>query len=170
MAVVTLNKRRQTSQTINLKRRGPQIFVAHCQISKKLLDDIKNVIEEERVVPFIAQEQCAGKQTDSVFQAINGSHAFFGILTKNAFKNNSVRDWILFETGIAKALWMNVSPDSYKYRTFFWKDVSLKLSESPINSITDFKSFNLKSKKTKDMMLNEMRTIAYNISILNMMN
>jgi hypothetical protein len=170
MAVVTLDKRRQTSQTINLKRRGPQIFVAHCQISNKLLEDIKNVIEREKVVPFIAQEQFVGKQTDSVVQAIKGSDAFFGILTKRAFSNHSVRDWILFETGIAKALWMNVSLDSYKYRTFFWKDVSLKLSESPITSITDFKSFNLKSKNMKDIMLDEMRTIAYNISILNMMN
>ena len=141
MAVVTLDKRRQTSQTVSLRRRSPQIFVAHCQISKKLLDDIKNVIEKEKVIPFIAQEQCVGKQMESVIQAIKGSDAFFGILTKKAFRSHSVRDWILYETGIAKALWMNVSPDSYKYRTFFWKDVSLKLSESPITSITDFKSF-----------------------------
>lgn len=170
MAVVEIERRpvRAVQGARVARRAPPQIFVAHTSISKKLLEDIKNVIKKEKVRPFIADhEQYGTNPAEKIAQAMRGSDALFVVLTKNALRKQSTRDWILFEIGLAKAMGKSPLKASMQRRIFVWKDVRVKLpKDSPLKMITDHRPLNARSKRSKDTMLDEMKTIARSISII----
>ena len=150
-------------------RRVPQIFICHSSLDKRLLADVEKIIRDENVEPFIANRKIFGKNpAEKVIQAMSNSVALFAVLTKNALKEQSTRDWIFFEIGLSKGMWKWLQPQVYfQYGVFGWKDVTISLpSDSPINMITDYKPLKPRSRKSKDEMLNDMKSIAKNLSIL----
>jgi hypothetical protein len=169
MAVSEINRRAQAIQAVRvIKRVTPQIFISHSSISKKLFESIKKVIESEKVKPFVAkQRRYKINLAEKVFQGINDSDALFAVLTKNTIKKPRTRDWILLEIGLAKGLWKNaVSKASSQYKVYVWKDVNLKIpKDSPLNIIEEYKTLKINSKKSRDVMLEEMKNIAHSISI-----
>ncbi|UCH02293.1 MAG: nucleotide-binding protein [Candidatus Bathyarchaeota archaeon] len=159
----------QELQAVRIKKREqPQIFIAHTLMSKKLLEKIIRIIKNEHVTPFIANQETNEKNpVERISQAINNSEAFFSVLTKNTLKRQSIRDWIFFEIGLAKGIWKKTSKFTHRYEIFVWKDIQIKLPyNNPIKVIADSKSINTRSKKSTDMMLEEMKAIARNISIV----
>ena len=171
MAVIEINRKVQAIEKVRIaKRVPPQIFIAHSSISKKLLENIKREIETEKVLTFIAnQERYKTNFAEIIVQAISNSDALFAVLTKKAFKKQSTRDWIYFEIGLAKGMWKKaVSKVSNQYKIYVWKDVTINIpNRSPINIIEEYKPLKINSKKSKDAMLDEMKSIAHNISMKN---
>ncbi|MCW4038298.1 MAG: toll/interleukin-1 receptor domain-containing protein [Candidatus Bathyarchaeota archaeon] len=171
MAVVELDRRRaRTVQVTRLTRRSPpQIFVAHTALSKALLARVESVITKENVRPVIAdQEPSKTNLAERITRAIGASDALFVVLTKNALRKPSTRDWILFEVGAARAMWKNLTSKVTKqYALFAWKDVKIKLpSDSPITQLAEYRPLNTRSNRSKDAMLDEMQSIARNISLV----
>lgn len=171
MAVIEIERRPvQAVQGARVARRAPpQIFVAHTAVSKTLLEDIQTVIKKENVRPCIADhEEYGTNPAEKITQAMRGSDALFVVLTKNALRKPSTRDWILFETGLAKAVLRTRSLQATMQRQIFvWKDVRIKLPrDSPLKMITDHRPLNARSKRSRDTMLDEMKTIARSLSIL----
>ena len=171
MAVVELDRRQvRTVQGTRLIRRSPpQIFVAHTALSKTLLERITRVIKKENVRPVIAdQEPSKTNLAERITRAIGASDALFVVLTKNALRKHSTRDWILFEVGAAQATWKHLtSKVTTQYALFAWKDVKIKLpSDSPIMQLAEYRPLNTRSNRSKDAMLEEMQSIARNISLI----
>ena len=160
MAVVTLKKRQ--AQAIRIGQREPQqICIAHCSISKKVLNDIKKTIRRANVKPFFAQEGTSS----TIVNGIENSEALFVILTKNSLIRKSVRDWIMFEIGLAEGLWNQSLRSIRQQKIFVWKDETVKLSkDSPIHILDKYRSLRMHSKRSKEAMLKDMNTIAQNIS------
>jgi hypothetical protein len=171
MAVVELNRRQvRAVQVARVTRRSPpQIFVTHTSISKTLLTRIESVIKKEDVRLVIAnQERSELNLMEKIARAIGASDALFVVLTKNALRKRSTRDWILFEVGVAKAIWKNLMAKVTKqYTIFAWKDVNLKLpSDGPIKLLAEYRPLNTRSKRSIDAMLDEMQSIARNLSLV----
>lgn len=171
MAVVELDRRQvRTVQVTRVTRRSPpQIFVAHTALSKALLIRIESVIKKENVRPVIAdQEPSKTNLAERITRAIGASDALFVVLTKNALRKHSTRDWIMFEVGAAKATWKNMTAKVTKqYTLFAWKDVNIKLpSDGPIKQLAEYRPLNTRSNRSKDAMLEEMQSIARNISLI----
>jgi len=127
------------------------------------------VIKNENVRPVIAdQEPSETNLAERITRAIGVSDALFVVLTKNALRKRSTRDWILFEVGIANAMWKNLMAKVTKqYTLFAWKDVKIKLpSDGPITLLAACRPLNTRSKRSKDAMLDEMQSIARNISFV----
>jgi hypothetical protein len=148
------------------KRTLPQIFIAHSSMSKKLQENIEKVIRNERVELFFADSTRPihddSRQIEEIIQAIRNSDAFFVILTKNALKKPSIRDWIFFEMGFARAMWRVLS----QYKMFVWIDATYSIpADTPLTYIKECKTFRINSKKSKDAMLEEMRSIARHLSM-----
>ena len=171
MAVVELDRRQvRTVQVTRLTRRSPpQIFVTHTALSKTLLTRIESVIKKENVRPVIAdKEPSKTNLAERITRAIGASDALFVVLTKNALRKHSTRDWILYEVGAAKATWKNLTSKVTKqYTLFAWKDVKIKLpSDGPIKQLAEYRPLNTRSNRSKDVMLEEMQSIARNISLI----
>ena len=171
MAVLELNRRQVRAVQVArvIRRSPPQIFVTHTSISKTLLTRIENIIKKENVRLVIAnQERSELNLMEKIARAIGASDALFVVLTKNALRKRSTRDWILFETGVANAIWKNLSAKVTKqYTIFAWKDVKLKLpTDGPIKLLAQYQPLNTRSKRSIDAMLNEMQSIARNISLV----
>jgi hypothetical protein len=168
MAVVELTERlSRPVQTVKLVRRtSPQIFLAHNSLSRKLVERIESTIEKENVRVFIADREHRGTDlVKHIVKAMSDSDALFAVLTKNAMRK-SIRDWMLFEMGLTKGVWNNLTPKvSSQYKIFGWKDSTIKLPKgSLIESISKFKDFKTRSIKSKDEMLKEMKLIAHDLS------
>jgi hypothetical protein len=171
MAVVELNRRqvRAVQVTRATRHSSPQIFVAHTVLSKTLLARIESVIKKENVRPVIAdQEPSKTNLAERITRAIGASDALFVVLTKNALRKRSTRDWILFEVGVATAMWKNLMAKVTKqYTIFAWKAVKIRLpSEGPIKQLAEYQPLNTRSNRSKDAMLDEMQSIARNISLV----
>lgn len=100
--------------------------------------------------------------------AMCASDAVFAILTENVLNEQSTRDWVFFEIGLAKGMWAkreNLQPTAYhQYKIFGWKDDKIKLSnDCPVNFITDY---DYRSLEPKNKMLNEMKSITKGLSLL----
>ena len=171
MAVLELNRRQvRAVQVVRVTRRSPpQIFVTHTSISKTLLTRIKSVIKKENVRPVIAnQERSELNLMEKIARGVGASDAIFVVLTKNTLRKRSTRDWILFEIGVANAIWKNlIAKVTKQYTIFAWKDVKLKLpTDGPIKLLAEYQPLNTRSKQSIDTMLNEMQSIARNISLV----
>lgn len=171
MAVIELPRRQvRAVQVARVTRRSPpQIFVTHTSISKTLLTRIESVIKKENVRLVIAnQERSKLNLIEKIARAVSGSDVLFVVLTKNALRKRSTRDWILFEVGVAKAIWKNLMAKVTKqYTIFAWKDVKLKLpNDGPIKLLAEYRPLNTRSKRSIDAMLDEMQSIARNISLV----
>jgi hypothetical protein len=171
MAVLELNRRQvRAVQVARVTRRSPpQIFVTHTSISKTLLKRIESVIKKENVRLVIAnQARSELNLMDKISRAVGVSDALFVVLTKNTLRKRSTRDWILFEVGVANAIWKNLTAKVTKqYTIFAWKDVKLKLpNDGPIKLLAEYQPLNTRSKRSIDAMLNEMQSIARNISLV----
>ena len=171
MAVIEINRAAQTTEQIRIaKRAPPQIFIAHSSISKNLLANIERAITAEKVQIFIANRVRPGaKMADKITQAIGNSDALFAILTKNTLKKQSTRDWIFFEVGLVRGMWKNaVFKTSSQKKIYVWKDVTLKIPNTdPIQIIEEYRSVQLNSKKSRNTMLAEMKSIAHVVSMKN---
>jgi len=138
-------------------------------ISKTLLTRIERVIKKENVRLVIAnQERSDLNLMEKIARAVGASDALFVVLTKNALRKRSTRDWIMFEVGVAKAIWKNLMAKVTKqYTIFAWKDVKLKLpNDGPIKLLAEYRPLNTRSKRSIDAMLDEMQSIARNISLV----
>jgi hypothetical protein len=171
MAVVELDRRqvRAVQVTRVTRRSPPQIFVTHTGLSKKLLTRIESVIKNENVRPVIADQQPSKVNlAERITKEIGASDALFVVLTKNALRKRSTRDWIMFEVGVAKAMWKNLMAKVTKqYTIFAWKDMKIKLpSDGPIKQFARYQPLNTRSNRSKDAMVDEMRAIARNISLI----
>jgi hypothetical protein len=171
VAVVEIERRpvRAVQGARVARRAPPQIFVAHTAVSRTLLGAIQNVIKKETVRPFIADHEDHGTNpAEKMTHGMRGSDALFVVLTKNALRRQATRDWILFEVGLARAVLRTRSaPATMPQQIFVWKDVRIKLPKtSPLKLITDHRPLNTRSKRSRDRMLDEMKTIARSLSIL----
>ncbi len=171
MAVLELDRRQvRAVQVARVTRRSPpQIFVTHTSISKTLLTRIESMIKKENVRLVIAnQERSDLNLMEKIARAVGASDALFVVLTKNALRKRSTRDWILFEVGVAKAIWKNLTAKVTKqYTIFAWKDVKIKLpNDGPIKLLAEYRPLNTRSKRSIDAMLDEMQSIARNISLV----
>lgn len=171
MAVVELDRDRvraiQAAQVA--QRMTPQIFFAHTSLSKRLLKKIGIAIKKGGVRPFIANLGGYGVDAvEGIIRAICASDALFVVLTKNALRRRFARDWVSFEIGLAGAAWRNLTAKTSKqYKIFGWKETGIRLSSSsPIKGVVDYKPINLRSKRSREAMLEEMRAIAQDISII----
>lgn len=162
------------SKPIFLGRKIPEIFICHSSLDEKLLEEIKITIERENVTPFLASEKIHGMNPmEKIMLSVFRCDALFAILTKNAILNQSTRDWIFFEIGLAKGMWMkeDMSTKNKKsrkvwkqYRIYGWKDPKIILPEgNPLKFITDYKPLIKRSRKSRDKMLEEMKEIAQEI-------
>jgi hypothetical protein len=136
-------------------------------MDQKLLQEIENTMKDKGVKPFIANKEIYGMNpVEKIILAIRNSDALFAILTKNALKNQCTRDWIFFEIGVAKGNWSNQEPVMCKqHKIFGWKDVTIELpDDSPVKMITDYRPLALRSRKSKNSMLEEMKFIAVDVS------
>jgi hypothetical protein len=150
-------------------KRVPQIFICHSSLDKTLLDEVESVIRNEKVEPFIANRKILGKNpVEKVIQAMSNSDALFAVLTKNALKDQSTRDWVFFEIGLAKGMWKNLERKVHRhYEVFGWKDVTISLpSDCPINLITDYRPLKPRSRKSRNEMLGGMKSITKDLSML----
>jgi hypothetical protein len=90
----------------------------------------------------------------------------FMIITKKALQRKTIRDWILFELGLARARWRpRIRGEVSQIPVFVWRDITLRLSkEQPLGLITETKRVQMNSKKSRETMLRDMQTIALNLS------
>lgn len=171
MAVVELDRRQvHAVQMERMARRSPpQIFVAHTALSKPLLTRIGSVITNANVRPILADhEPSETNLAERIVHAIGASDALFVVLTKNALRKESTRDWILFEIGVAKAMWKNFNTTVTSHNSIFaWKDVKITLSRNgPMKPLAEYRPLNPRSSRSKDAMLNEMQAIARHLSLV----
>jgi len=170
MTVIEINKQVQTIQPVRLpKQEPPQIFIAHCSLSKKLLENIERIIINEKIKPFMANQADYGtNMVEQIVQAVSNSEALFAILSISSFKKQSTRDWIFFELGVAKGIWKKtVSKISGSNKIYVWRDDRIKIPDlNLVKNITEHKLFKMNSKKSRDVMLEEMKTVARTISIM----
>jgi len=171
MAVVELDRRQVRAVQVErvTRRSPPQIFVAHTALSTALLTRIESVITNANVRPVIADhEPSEANLSERIVRAIGASDALFVVLTKNALRKGSTRDWIVFEVGVAKAMWKNsMAKVTTQYTIFAWKDVRITLpSDGPMKLLAEYRPLNTRSNRSKDAMLDEMQSIARNISLM----
>jgi hypothetical protein len=163
MAVITLKR---GAQTVGFGQRAvPQIFIAHSLISEKLLDEITSTLKQAQVNPLFA-EQLQNQPLYVIIQAVFQSDAMFMIITKKALQRKTIRDWILFELGLARARWRpRIRGEVSQIPVFVWRDITLRLSkEQPLGLITEIKRLQMNSKKSRETMLRDMKMIALNLS------
>jgi hypothetical protein len=163
MAVITLKRE---SQTVGFgQRAAPQIFIAHSIISDKLVDEIKVTLKQTQVNPLFA-EQIHNQPFSAIIQAMFQSDAMFMVVTKKAFQRKTIRDWILFEFGLARGRWRpRGGGETLQIPVFLWRDTALRLSkEQPLGMVPETKSVQLNSKKSRETMLRDMQVIAQNLS------
>lgn len=165
MAVTTL---RRDTQTVGFGQRvTPQIFVAHSTMSDRLVTLIKTTLKKTQVNPLFA-EQIHNHTFNEIIQALCQSDAMFMVVTKKAFQQKTIRDWILFELGLAIGRWRRRGTGEVsRIPVFLWRDVALRLSkEQPLGLVTETKSVQMNSKKSQETMLRDMRAIAQNLSTM----
>jgi hypothetical protein len=153
-------------------KKVPQVFICHSSLDKSLLDEVESAIRNEKVEPFIANRKILGKNpVEKVIQATSNSDALFAVLTKNALREQSTRDWVFFEIGLAKGMWKDLKPKVCgHYEVFGWKDVTISLpSDCPINLITDYRPLKPRSRKSRNEMLGDMKSITKDLSMLRYM-
>lgn len=163
MAVITL---RRESQTVGLRQRAaPQIFIAHSLISDKLVEGITTTLKQTQVNPLFA-EQLRNQPLYLIIQALFQSDAMFMIITKKALQRKTIRDWMLFEFGLARGRWRpRVIGEVSQIPVFLWRDATLRLSKvQPLGLVTEIKKVQMTSKKSRETMLYDMQTIALNLS------
>ena len=163
MAVITLKR---GAQTVGFGQQAvPQIFIAHNLISEKLLDEITSTLKQAQVNPLFA-EQLQNQPLYVIIQAVFQSDAMFMIITKKALQRKTIRDWILFELGLARARWRpRIRGEVSQIPVFLWRDITLRLSkEQPLGLITETKRVQMNSKKSRETMLRDMQRIALNLS------
>ncbi len=171
MAVVELERRQVHAVQVErvTRRSPPQIFVAHTALSKPLLTRIGSAITTAKVRSVLADhEPSETNLAERIVQAIGASDALFVVLTKSALRKEATRDWILFEVGVAKAMWKNLNTTGTPYHTIFaWKDVKITLSKNgPMKPLAEYRPLNPRSSRSKDAMLNEMQAIARHLSLV----
>lgn len=147
----------------------PEIFICHSSLDKKLLEEIKILIEQQKCIPFIAQQKISESNPyENIMSAIWRSDAIFAILTENALTKQSTRDWIFFELGFAKGVWREQKKYYLKHSIYAWKDPKIKLPRAnPIEFITSYHPLVKRSRKSRNQMLEEMKEISgelWNIS------
>jgi hypothetical protein len=143
--------------------------VAHTALSKTLLTRIGSVITNAKVRPVLADHEPSEMNlAERVVRAIGASDALFVVLTKNALRKEATRDWILFEVGVAKAVWKNLNTTVAPHHTIFaWKDVKITLSSNgPMKPLAEYRPLNPRSSRSKDAMLNEMQVIARHLTLV----
>lgn len=88
------------------------------------------------------------------------------IITKKALQRKTIRDWILFELGLARARWRpRVRGEISQIPVFMWRDITLRLSkEQPLGLVSEIKRVQMNSKRSRETMLHEMQIIAMNMS------
>jgi hypothetical protein len=163
MAVITLKRE---AQTVGFGQRAtPQIFIAHSIISDKLVDEIKATLKQARVNPLFA-EQIHNQPFYAIIHAIFQSDAMFMVVTKKALQRKTIRDWILFELGLARGRWRRRGIEELsQIPVFLWRDTALRLSkEQPLGMVTEAKCVQMNSKKSRETMLRDMQVIAQNLS------
>ena len=163
MAVITLKR---GAQTVGFEQRAvPQIFIAHSLISEKLVDKITTTLKQAQVNPLFA-EQLQNQPLYVIIQALFQSDAMFMIITKKALQRKTIRDWILFELGLARARWRpRVRGEISQIPVFMWRDTTLRLSkEQPLGLVSEIKRVQMNSRKSRETMLREMQIIAMNLS------
>jgi hypothetical protein len=163
MAVVTLKR---GIQTVGFEQRVvPQIFIAHCLISEKLVDEITTTLKQAQVNPLFA-DQLQNRPLSVIIQTLFQSDAMFIIITKKALQRKTIRDWILFELGLARARWRPcVRGEVLQIPVFIWRDIALRLSkEQPLGLVTEMKRVQMNSKRSRETMLQDMQIIALNLS------
>lgn len=140
----------------------PEIFICHSSFDKKLLEEIKILIEQQKCIPFIAQQKISGSNPcENIMLALWRSDALFAILTENALTKQSTRDWVFFELGFAKGVWRDKKKYLMKYSIFAWKDPKIKLPRAnPIEFITSYHSLIKGSRPSRNKMLEEMKEIS----------
>ena len=163
MAVVTLKR---GTQTVGFEQRVvPQIFIAHCLISEKLVDEITTTLKQAQVNPLFA-EQLQNQPLSVIIQTLFQSDAMFMIITKKALQRKTIRDWMLFELGLARAGWRPRGRGEVpQIPVFMWRDIALRLSKKqPLGLVTDIKRVQMNSKRSRETMLHDMQIIALNLS------
>lgn len=163
MAVITLKR---GAQTVGFEQRTvPQIFIAHSLISEKLVDKITTTLKQAQVNPLFA-EQLQNQPLYVIIQALFQSDAMFMIITKKALHRKAIRDWILFELGLARARWRpRVRGEISQIPVFMWRDITLRRSkEQPLGLVSEIKRVQMNSKRSRETMLHEMQIIAMNMS------
>lgn len=162
MAVITL---RREAQTVGFGQRAvPQIFIAHSLISDKLVDEITTTLKQAQVNPLFA-EQLRNQPLYLIIQALFQSDAMFMIITKKALQRKTIRDWMLFELGLARGRWRpRVIGEVSQIPVFVWRDTTLRLSKvQPLGLVTETKKVQINSKKSRETMLHDMQIIALNL-------
>jgi len=163
MAVITLKR---GTQTVGFEQRAvPQVFIAHSLISEKLVDEITTTLKQAQVNPLFA-EQLQHQPLYAIIQALFQSDAMFMIITKKALQRKTIRDWILFELGLARARWRpRVRGEVSQVPVYIWRDIALRLSKNqPLGLVTEMKRIQMNSKKSRETMLRDMQIIALNLS------
>jgi hypothetical protein len=163
MAVITLKR---GAQTVGFEQRAvPQIFIAHSLISEKMVEKITTTLKQAQVNPLFA-EQLQNQPLYVIIQALFQSDAMFMIITKKALQRKTIRDWILFELGLARARWRpRVRGEISQIPVFMWREITLRLSkEQPLGLVSEIKLVQMNSKRSRETMLREMQIIAMNLS------
>ena len=163
MAVITLKR---GTQTVGFEqRRAPQVFIAHSLISEKLVEEITTTLKQAQVKPLFA-EQLQHQPINVIIQALFQSDAMFIIITKQVLQRKTIRDWVLFELGLARARWSpRVRGELSQIPVFMWQDITLRLSKNqPLGLVTEIKRVQMNSKKSRATMLRDMQIIALNLS------
>jgi hypothetical protein len=163
MSVITLERKIRSVETTQFGKGAPsQIFVAHGALSKSLSAAIQSTIQNEKIVPVLADTVADPAR---IVDELIASDALLAILTRKALRVPKTRDWLFFEIGCAKGLWNTVSRgDSPRFKIYVWKDRPVKLpAQSPI---TVYQSVNLRSKQSRTELLAAIQSIAFNISML----
>ena len=140
----------------NLKK---QIFFSHSNKDYKLIETInynfEYHFEKIGVHPFFARRWITGQEPlEKIINAIWNSRAVFILLTKNVLNDPITRDWVSFETGIAKTL-----ADVEYFQIFGWKSYDIKLTDL-FQRITDFQEFNPNNDKDRLRVVEDMMNLA----------
>ena len=153
------NRMKKPVATTLMKK--PEIFICHSSFDKKLLEEIKIEIEQQKCIPFIAQQKISGSNPcENIMLALWRSDALFAILTENALTNQSTRDWIFYEVGFAKGVWREKKKYLTQHSVFAWKHPDMILPRgSPIEFITTYRPLK-RSRKSRNQMLEEMKEIS----------
>jgi hypothetical protein len=163
MAVITLKR---GTQTVGFEQRAvPQVFIAHSLISEKLVEEVTTTLKQAQVNPLFA-EQLQHQSLFAIIHALFQSDAMFMIITKKALQRKTIRDWILFELGLARARWRpRVRGEFLQIPVYIWRDITLRLSKNqPLGLVTETKRVQMNSKKSRETMLRDMQIIALNLS------
>lgn len=147
--------RKYRNRSLERQGLGRQVFFSHSGQDYELINLITQNFKTINVIPFFARSWITGKAPlRKVIDALWDSRAVFILLTNNVINNPETREWVSFETGIAKML------TEIEYLSIYgWREYTIELTDL-FNRITDFQSFDPYNEQSRLDMVTAMMRIA----------